>query len=562
MKTFSRVLAIAAVFLAGTIVFSPLLAALLGTGLQTHTLSDAFRSLGRPLGGSSETALVSALVALLLGVPFAILVERSRPGLRRVFWAFGLIVLMVPPYVVAESWIVLLGPAGKISRLLATLLGFGPDSTDPIEVARFVVPGFVYSKFSVGMVMGGCLFPIIALAVASAFRRTDQRIFESARIAQGTRGVWRIAAHVLVPPALGAALLVFAITLTEFAVPQLLRVRTVGEAVYERIQEGDLATAAGLGLPLLPLVVLAGGLGAFVLMRSRLASLAGLEGEVPKFTSRPAGWTSNFLAGCMTLFAVIPAMLLPLTSLIWLCVTAKLPQASALGSHKVLRASGFLQSLRGAWELAHDDAIRTILLAAVAATLATIFAIVLARMTSRFGWGPVLGVAGAGLAVPAPIVGLGLVVLWNHDWSAVVYQSPAIVILAWFARFLPVAIFLTQGALARVPQELESAAALAGRKPLERLFSIVLPNAAPGLVAAWLAIYVLSATEFSATLLVSPPGSSLLAPSVVNLMRRGQDPEIAACQFLLLAVIALPLVPIAVVAIHRAKARAITKGVK
>ncbi len=560
MKTFPRVLAAAAIFLAGAIVFSPLLAALLGTGLETHALSDAFRSVARPLGGSAETALASALVALLLGVPFAILVDRSRPGLRRVFWALGLMVLMVPPYIVAESWIVLLGPAGKISRLIATLLGFGPRSADPIEIARFAAPGFVYTRLSVGLVMGGCLFPIIALAVASAFRRTDHRIFESARIAQGTRGVWRIAAHVLVPPALGASLLVFAVALTEFAVPQLLRVRTVGEAVYERIQEGDLATASALGLPLLPLVVLAGGLGAFVLMRSRLASLAGLEGEVPKFTGRPAGGASNCLAGIMTLVAVIGAMLLPLTSLIWLAVAAKLPQASVIGSHKVLRASGFLQSLRGAWELAHDDAIRTVLLAGFAATLATIFAIALARMASRFGWGPVLGAAGAGLAVPAPIVGLGLMVLWNHGWSAVIYQGPAIVVLAWFARFFPVAIFLTQGALARVPRELESAAALAGRNPLERLFSIVLPNAAPGLVAAWLALYVLSATEFGTTLLVAPPGSPLLAPSVVNLMRRGQDPEIAACQFLLLAVIAFPLVPIAVAAIHRARARA--KGIK
>jgi iron(III) transport system permease protein len=32
---------------------------------------------------------------------------------------------------------------------------------------------------------------------------------------------------------------------------------------------------------------------------------------------------------------------------------------------------------------------------------------------------------------------------------------------------------------------------------------------------------------------------------VINLMRLGQDPEIAACQFLLLGVIALPLVVIA-----------------
>jgi iron(III) transport system permease protein len=552
MKTVPRILAVATIFLAVVIVFSPLVAALVGTGLETHALAAAFRSIAGPLAGSSVTALVSALVALVLGVPFAILIERTRPGLSRVFWTLGLLVLMIPPYIVAESWIVLLGPAGKISRMVATLLGFGPHSADPIEVARFSVPGFVYTRPSVGVVMGGCLFPIVALAVASAFRRTDLRVFESARIAQGTRGVWRIAAHVLVPPALGAALLVFAVTLTEFAVPQLLRVRTVGEAVYERIQEGDLVTAAALGLPLLPLVVAAGTLGAYVLSRARVASLAGLEGETPKFTDRTAGQTGYLPAGIMTLLAVTPALILPLASLIWLAATAKLPQASAIGTHKVLRALGFLESLRGAWELAHNDAIRTVLLAGLAATLATAFAIVLARLASRIGWGPLLGVVGAGLAVPAPIVGLGLIVLWDHGWSAAVYQGPAIVILAWFARFLPVAIFLAQGALARVPRELESAAALAGRGPFERLTAVVLPNAAPGLLAAWLATYVLSATEFSATLLVTPPGSPLLAPSVVNLMRRGQDPEIAACQFLLLAVIALPLVPIAIAKVYRA----------
>ncbi len=554
MKTVPGILAAAAISLAVAVVFSPLVAALTGTGLDAHSLAAGFRGIAGPLGGSAWTALISALVALGLGVPFAILVERTRAGYRRVFWALGRAVLMIPPYIVAESWIVLLGPAGKLSRMAAMLLGFGPHSTDPIELARYAVPGFVYTRPCVGVVMGGCLFPIVALAVASAFRRTDLRVFESARIAQGTRGVWRIAGQVLVPPALGAALLVFAVTLTEFAVPQLLRVRTVGEAVYERIQEGDLATAAALGLPLLPLIVAAGALGAYVLVRARVASLAGLEGETPKFTDQAARRTGHLPAGVMTLFAVTPALILPLTSLTWLAVTAKLPPASAIGTHKLLRASGFLESLRGAWELAHDDAIRTVLLAGLAATLATVFAIVLARLASRVGWGPVLGVVGAGLAVPAPIVGLGLIILWNRGWSAAIYQGPAIVMLAWFTRFLPVAIFLAQGALARVPRELESAAALAGRGPFERLAAVVLPNAAPGLAAAWLATYVLSATEFSATLLVAPPGGPLLAPSVVNLMRRGQDPEIAACQFLLLAVIALPLVPLAIARVCRAGA--------
>ena len=553
MKSSSRILAPSAVFLAAAIVFSPLLAALLGTGLNPHALGRAFHTAARPLGGSAETAMVSALVALLLGVPFAILVERSRPGLRRVFWALGLLVLMIPPYIVAESWIVLLGPAGKISRMVATMLGFGPHSTDPLEIARFSVPALVYSWPAVGAVMGGCFFPIVALAVASAFRRTALRVFESARIAQGKRGVCRIAAHILLPPAMGGALLVFAVTLTEFSVPQLMRVRTIGEAIYERIQEGDVATAAALGLPVLPVVIFAGGLGAFILARARSASLAGLEGEVPKFTGPRPDHVSDLAAAVMTFIATIPAFILPITSLIWLVVAAKLPPESNIGSHKVLRASGFQESLRGAWDLAHDDAVRTVLLAGFAATLAAIFAIMLVRMASRIRLGPLLGTVGAGLAVPAPIVGLGLIVLWNHEWSAAVYQGPALVLLAWFARYLPVTIFLVQGALARVPKELESAAALAGRGPWERFAAVVLPNAAPGIVAAWLATYVLSATEFSATLLVSPPGGPLLAPSVVNLMRRGQDPEIAACQFLLLAVIALPLVPISVATVFRSR---------
>jgi iron(III) transport system permease protein len=430
-----------------------------------------------------------------------------------------LAVLMVPPYVVAEAWIVLLGPVGKLSRGAVELLGFGPAPGDPMAMARFSVPGYVYSWPAVGVVMGGCLFPIVALAVASAFRRTDQRMFESARLAQGQRGVLAVGARAMALPALGAGLLVFAATLTEFAVPPLMRwVRG------------------------------AGGLGAWALARSRAASLAGMEGEVPKFTARSRGLWGDVVAGCATVIAATPALLLPALSLGWLASTWRLTEVSADVStdarYRVLRASGFGEAMSLAWELARSDAFRTAWLAALAATVSTCFAVMLARAASRAGWGWMLGVLGAGLAVPASIVGLGLIALWDRGWGEAVYQSWGIVLLAWLARFFPVGVFLSQGALSRVPRELESAAALAGRGAVGRLWAVVLPGAAPGIVAAWLAVYVLSATEFSATLLASPPGGSLLAPSVLNLIRRGQDPEIAACQVLLLAVVAIPLLPL------------------
>ncbi|WP_165223984.1 ABC transporter permease [Aquisphaera insulae] len=560
MRVPHKLPAAAAILLAAFLVLSPLLAALFGAGPWGPTSSSAFAGIAGPLGGSACSALVAALVALLLGVPFALLVERLGAGPRRVAWTLGLLALMVPPYLVAEAAIVLLGPAGKVARPVGLLLGLGPRSADPIAAGRFTVPGFVYSWQAVGLVMGGCLFPVVALAVAGAYRRTDHRAFESARLARGWRGVVTIGASVLIPPALGAAFLVLALTLTEFAVPQLLRVRTVGDAVYERIQVGDLAGASALCLPLLPIVVAAGGLGSFALMRGRVASLAGLEGEVPRFAGRRPGRTAQVAAGIMTGLAITPALVLPCVSLGWLAVTARIARPAAGGRHRVLRASGFLDSLGGAWDLAHDDAIRTVVLAAIAATLATAFATALARLATRAGWAAALGVLGAGVAVPAPIVGLGLIALWNRGAGAAIYTSSAVVLLAWFARFLPIAVFLAQGALARVPRELEDAAALAGRGPVGRLLAVVIPNAAPGLVAAWLAIYVLSATEYGSTALIAPPGRPLLAPSVVNLMRRGQDPEIAACQVLLLAVIALPPVLLALGMVLRPRFGASAKG--
>jgi len=542
-----RALMVLLVASAAAIVFSPLLAALCYSDL--HAVSTTGRVVA-PLSRSVAVAATAAFFALLFGFPFALLIDRARPIVRRFCWAIGLLALMVPPYIVAESTIVLLGPAGKISKGVALMCRFGPNSADTLGRARYAVPGLVYSAPAAGAVLGGCFFPIVAIAVAAANRRTDRRIFEVAWMIEGRRGVVQVASRVLIPPAIGAALLVLSLALTESVAPQLLRVGTISEEIYERIQEGDLASAATLSLPLLPIIVCSGAIGAFMLVRARSASLAGLEGEVPRFKSPGAGKLADSAAISWTTIAAIPALAIPIVGLGWLMADAKLPPETA-GAHRLLRASGFFDSLRGAWELARDDAVRTTLLAIVVATIAVVFSILLAKPLIGTRRSAALGAFGAGLAIAPPIVGLGLIVLWNRPSGAIVYESIAIVVLAWLARFLPVSVLLTQTALARVPQELEQAAALMGRGTLRSFFSVALPAALPGLIAAWLAVYVLCATEFATTLLIAPPGAPLLAPSVVNLMRRGQDPEIAACQVLLLIVVALPLLALGVIAIAR-----------
>ena len=101
---------------------------------------------------------------------------------------------------------------------------------------------------------------------------------------------------------------------------------TVGEASYERIQEGELATAAALSLPLLPLVVIAGAAGSIhsYAIARREHGRAGRRSAQNSLAELRGQW-QMFLSAIMTLLAITPSLILPAISLIWLAVVAKLP---------------------------------------------------------------------------------------------------------------------------------------------------------------------------------------------------------------------------------------------
>jgi iron(III) transport system permease protein len=516
-----RVLAGLVVLVTLALALSPAVAAFREGGLDTAVFSaDPQLRSGelRALGTHVLLSGVAALTALVLGSAFAVLVVGTRSPLRRLLIAGAVLTIAVPQYIVAEALIDLLGPAGRVSRLVM------PASQDEARLGVYRFAGYVYTAPAAGFVIGACLFPLVALAVASADARLDARIRESARLARGRVGAALVAARALGPAALGASLVVLALALTEFAVSQVLRVRTIGEDIFMRFAEsGDVRGAAALGRLLVAIALVAGVLGAFFLARRRVASTAGLEGDVPRFMARPSRPLAGTLVG---LLCLTPGLLAPLVS---------------LGLQA--RAGNFAASLASAWAISRGDVIRTASAGAVGTTIALLLAAVVGRVLRAPGASRTvpLAVLASALAVPSPMVGLGLVALWNHHATAWVYDGMAVVVLGWLARFLPVSLLLARAAYAAVPPELEQAAALMGCGAARRFRSIVLPLAAPGLVASWLAFYVLAASEFAASQVVSAPGSPLLAPTVVNQIHYGQSATIAAACLILVATVSLPV---------------------
>src|SRR5690606_21905702 len=105
---------------------------------------------------------------------------------------------------------------------------------------------------------------------------------------------------------------------------------------------------------------------------------------------------------------------------------------------------------------------------------------VMAAGTALLCWLVALLMAGAGLrralgtpmlagllllaALPGPILGIGLVLLWNRPgepWLSL-YDSPLMLVLAGAGRFLPLGALLTCALLSRHDPEHDEAARLAG----------------------------------------------------------------------------------------------------
>ena len=536
------------------LVLSPLVAVLAGSGLDRSALFAVLEPEARKLFlDSIEIAAVAALTGLALGGPFALLVAGARSPLRRALLFLALLVLAMPPYLAAAGWIDFMGPVGRVALVLSRLSGGGAEE----DARRLMLPGFVYTVPSAGIVLGASYFPLVAFAVAAADRRLDRRLVEVARLGRGRGGVLKTTSSLLGPAALGGALLVFAVALTDFATPMILRVRTLDELLHDQLQEFAFARAAGLGLPLVLVVLAAGGIGAFLAAPRRVASVAGLEGDAPSFALRELTGAGKLLALATGTAALLPGLVFPVLSLVLQARTAPLENKGEGASFARFRVA-----LARAWEVSRDEVVRTVLIAAVSATVALLLAAFAGRLLGRARRreAALTGALAIGLAVPAPLVGLGLIELWNpalasksgvFSWvfslRAWVYDGSAVLLLGYLARFLPVAILLARTGFARVPPELEEAAALSGRGRRESARRVVLPLAAPGLVAGWLAIYVLAVAEFGTSVLVCPPGSNVLSVSVVNQVHIGQGPAVAANALLLLLAVALP-VPAALVA--------------
>jgi ABC-type Fe3+ transport system permease subunit len=145
-------------------------------------------------------------------------------------------------------------------------------------------------------------------------------------------------------------------------------------------------------------------------------------------------------------------------------------------------------------------------------------------------------------AAPSTIVGVGLIGLWNRPGPlGVVYGTDAMFLLAYLARFVPVAALILAASASAVPLSHEEAAGVGGAGWLRTMARVVLPQMRLGAAAAWVIAFVLAFGELGVSILVAPPGEATLPIRIYTIIANTPPSHVAVLALLQALVILTPL---------------------
>ena len=466
-------------------------------------------------------ASATCAISLPLGTVLAwLLLRTDLPGRRVALLLLG-VMLFVPLYLQTAAWQAGFGLQGWYT--LAT--------GSPALLVGWTGAVWVHAMAAV---------PWVVLITGVGLRLLEPELEEQALLDGSSRQVLLRVTLRGALPAIGLAGLLTAIVVAgEMTVTDLFAVRTYAEELYTRTaigpQPGDGPLAMAPGMLLTVVLVIAG-----VVLCGKLAPHDRPPSFRPRWVYRLGRWR---IAWALLVAAVL--LLLIGVPLLNLCYKAGLlvTQTDA-GRVRTFSAWKCLAMVARS-PLDHREEFGwSLLIGSLAATAATTIAVGLAWLARRGGPKalPALLIAAVGLALPGPIVGLGLIHLLNRpEIPGMVYlydRSILPPLLGQLIRCLPPAILVMWHALRTVSTETLDAAAVDGASPLRRLWSIALPARLPAVAVAWVVALAIALGELAASILVVPPRVTTLSVRIFGLLHAGVEDQVAGICLALIALLA------------------------
>jgi iron(III) transport system permease protein len=500
-----------------------------GGSLSLTNFRAAYDSVG--IGSMMVNTLLFALgstaVALFIGSVLAYLIARTDVPGKPLMFAASLVPLIIPGILHTIAWVFILDPQIGVANKWVI---------EPLDGGRafqlYSIPGMI-------IVEGLHLAPLVFLLMVAALRGMDPALEESAIMSGASLPtVFRRITMPLVRPALYAgALIMFVRGLESFEVPALLGLRNHIWVYTSRIWSAlndvipNYGEAGAYALTLLAMTSLAIFFQSRLSRRSRAFQTITGKGFRPRPVHLGA-WRWPATAVIVGYFLV--AVVLPLLVLFY----ASTQPYYSPPSHYTLSHMSF-SNYTAEW---HDPVIRHAVLnslylgvgAATAVMLLTAIAAWLVVRTRLRGRTAVDHLAFLPIAIPGLVLGTAILFVYLRTGWLPIYGTLWILFIAYLTRYMPYGMRYSSTSMYQIGRELEESAHMSGAGWWHTFRRVILPLIAPGLVAGWIYILVVSFRELGSSVLLYSPGKEVLSIVIWEQWRDGLLTQVAALGVMLI----------------------------
>jgi iron(III) transport system permease protein len=344
----------------------------------------------------------------------------------------------------------------------------------------------------------------------------DPALEESARVmgASKLRTMLTVTLPLVMPGVLGATLFVFAEMLGSFAAALVIgipaRIYVITTAIWDSTLSypPDYGRASAMGLALF--VVMFGTL-TFYRWRINKGSFTTITGKA--FRPRPMdmGRLAWLFFGVCALYILV-AVVLPLAALIFTSLerfaTVILSQAEfTLANYQTALSLGPVRvALFNSLSLGFGVATVGVVLMAF-----LVWIIYRSRIVGR---GIIEYLVMFPQAVPRLVFGLALLWAWIN-MPVSIYGTLWLLAIAYLTVMLPLGVRTLAGVVLQIDKSLEECARVCGASWMYQMRTVTLPLLKPGILAAWLLIFMACVRELGVSVFLMGPNAKVIAPSIV-----------------------------------------------
>jgi iron(III) transport system permease protein len=355
------------------------------------------------------------------------------------------------------------------------------------------------------------------MIISAAMKSMDPSLEESSQVlgAGKLRTALRVTAPLLKPAILGSAAFVFAEMMGSFAVatvigvPIRFHVVTTGIWLLLTGNPPNYPAAAAMGISLFAFTGVAMWIYARMLGKRDFITITG-KAFRPRVMEM-GGWKPLLFAICavyVTLAAILPLIALVFASVLKFNTTVLSDVAWTLSNYESVFSKGATTSAMQ----------NSLLLAFCTATIGIVLMGILSWFIYRTtvpGRSYLEYVVMVPQAVPRMVFSLGL--LWA--WIAMpvgIYGTLWVLLLAYVTIFLPLGVRSISAVILQLERSVEECARVCGATWLTTMRTITLPLLRPGIMAAWVLIFIVSIREVGASILLISARTKVIGPAIIE----------------------------------------------